>query len=550
MKSVGDMILRNSPSFDDLEADDGPVFRAAINQMEKKTVQLKQNLKQLIKAMESVLSANKALNEAERHLFQVAAETNSLEISSNYSKEGLMQICTLRDHYQEQIQNLFLDPLKRLYEKDVKNAVGKKKEFDQVSDEFYSFLSKYLSLKNLDSKKKLDSDSKYLNKKLDFDLHRFDYLSYMQDLHFRKDQEIMYHYSSFLEKNEDFYNQVTNLLSSHKQELCEISEKVAFSTKSISQGLKEREEKRRLLEHKRINEANQMILNELKVTEDPESKFRNIRDLALQGQSEVASLGRKKEGFLFASKSTDNSSLKWKKFWCVLSGGQIHEYSHWKDHVKSHHTIDLKFCTAREARNSDRRFSFEIISPKFQRTYQATSAEEMTSWMNVIGNAISSLLKGNSSKDDLLEDFSQPPNSPFVSDAIGTGETDNGLWEALRQNPSNLECADCRSKDPEWCSINLGILLCIGKLLLIIECSGIHRSLGTHISKIRSLKLDTFSFTPELKTMLLNTGNDVGNAIWEANSIVNWEKPQPTDKRDVKARYINAKYVDKLFRIN
>ena len=236
MKSVGDMILRNSPSFDDLEADDGPVFRAAINQMEKKTVQLKQNLKQLIKAMESVLSANKALNEAERHLFQVAAETNSLEISSNYSKEGLMQICTLRDHYQEQIQNLFLDPLKRLYEKDVKNAVGKKKEFDQVSDEFYSFLSKYLSLKNLDSKKKLDSDSKYLNKKLDFDLHRFDYLSYMQDLHFRKDQEIMYHYSSFLEKNEDFYNQVTNLLSSHKQELCEISEKVAFSTKSISQG--------------------------------------------------------------------------------------------------------------------------------------------------------------------------------------------------------------------------------------------------------------------------------------------------------------------------
>jgi hypothetical protein len=37
--------------------------------------------------------------------------------------------------------------------------------------------------------------------------------------------------------------------------------------------------------------------------------------------------------------------------------------------------------------------------------------------------------------------------------------------------------------DPSWASINLGILLCI-------ECSGVHRKLGSHISRVRSLDLD------------------------------------------------------------
>lgn len=39
------------------------------------------------------------------------------------------------------------------------------------------------------------------------------------------------------------------------------------------------------------------------------------------------------------------------------------------------------------------------------------------------------------------------------------------------------------SKEPDWTSINLGVLVCI-------QCSGIHRSLGVHISKVRSLTLD------------------------------------------------------------
>ena len=51
--------------------------------------------------------------------------------------------------------------------------------------------------------------------------------------------------------------------------------------------------------------------------------------------------------------------------------------------------------------------------------------------------------------------------------------------------PGNGQCADCWVEAPEWCSINFGIMICI-------ECSGVHRSMGTHVSKVRSFKLDDF----------------------------------------------------------
>ena len=101
----------------------------------------------------------------------------------------------------------------------------------------------------------------------------------------------------------------------------------------------------------------------------------------------------------------------------------------------------------------------------------------------------------------------------------------------------NLHCADCGADKPDWASINLGILICI-------ECSGIHRNLGSHISKVRSLDLDSWS-TTNVKT-LENIGNTKANLHWEASLDLSL-KPSSQSSRKEKEKFIQSKYVSKSF---
>jgi len=59
-----------------------------------------------------------------------------------------------------------------------------------------------------------------------------------------------------------------------------------------------------------------------------------------------------------------------------------------------------------------------------------------------------------------------------------SSEGHDDIFNLLRNIPGNDSCAECRSPDPDWASLNLGILICI-------ECSGAHRNLGVHISKVQ-----------------------------------------------------------------
>jgi len=103
--------------------------------------------------------------------------------------------------------------------------------------------------------------------------------------------------------------------------------------------------------------------------------------------------------------------------------------------------------------------------------------------------------------------------------------------------PGNKSCADCHMPAPTWASLNLGILICI-------ECSGIHRNLGAHVSRVRSVELDEWS--QEHKAMLQAVGNNLSNSVFEAN-IGTRVKPCPNSDRLEKENWIKEKYVHKTF---
>ena len=60
------------------------------------------------------------------------------------------------------------------------------------------------------------------------------------------------------------------------------------------------------------------------------------------------------------------------------------------------------------------------------------------------------------------------------------------ILSAMLREEDNKYCVDCDAKGPRWASWNLGVFLCI-------RCAGIHRNLGVHISKVKSVNLDQWT---------------------------------------------------------
>ncbi|KAI3645909.1 hypothetical protein MP228_008837 [Amoeboaphelidium protococcarum] len=107
------------------------------------------------------------------------------------------------------------------------------------------------------------------------------------------------------------------------------------------------------------------------------------------------------------------------------------------------------------------------------------------------------------------------------------------ILKDLLQQPDNKICADCKKRDPRWASANLGIFICL-------RCSGIHRSLGVHISKVRSVDLDTW--TQDHIDNMLKWGNARANKYWEHSLGPNHT---PDDSR--MESFIRSKYEYKKF---
>ncbi|XP_017607183.1 probable ADP-ribosylation factor GTPase-activating protein AGD13 isoform X2 [Gossypium arboreum] len=104
----------------------------------------------------------------------------------------------------------------------------------------------------------------------------------------------------------------------------------------------------------------------------------------------------------------------------------------------------------------------------------------------------------------------------------------------LLNQPDNRTCADCGAPDPKWASANIGVFLCL-------KCCGVHRSLGTHISKVLSVALDEWS-DEEIDAMIEVGGNSSANSIYEAYIPEGYTKPGLNASNDERRKFIKSKY--------
>merc|ERR1719329_2103014 len=103
----------------------------------------------------------------------------------------------------------------------------------------------------------------------------------------------------------------------------------------------------------------------------------------------------------------------------------------------------------------------------------------------------------------------------------------------LRGLSGNTRCADCDRQDNSWSSVSLGVFICV-------TCSDVHRSVGTHISKVKGCT-GTYLWGPDELEKMATVGNQ------RANELYGTEKVDPAASKEQKQRYVCQKYEKRAF---
>ncbi|XP_061445373.1 arf-GAP with coiled-coil, ANK repeat and PH domain-containing protein 1 isoform X2 [Rhineura floridana] len=292
-------------------------------------------------------------------------------------------------------------------------------------------------------------------------------------------------------------------------------------------------------------QLHQLVLESAREKRDMEQRHTVIKQKDLSQEDVVPEPraepgGVVMEGYLY--KRASNAFKTWSRRWFSIQSNQLVYQKKAKDAL----TVvveDLRLCTVKPCPDHERRFCFEVVSPSKSCLLQADSERHQQAWVCAVQNSIASAYN-----EERLESPGQPLERTASLSAAKLqspsgrrlrGGVDKHVVDQVQRLEGNAQCCDCREPAPEWASINLGITLCI-------ECSGIHRSLGVHFSKVRSLTLD--SWEPELVKLMCELGNRVINQIYEARvEEMNMKRPQPGCSRLEKEAWIRAKYVEKKF---
>ncbi|KAM5336626.1 arf-GAP with coiled-coil, ANK repeat and PH domain-containing protein 2 isoform 5-T5 [Glossophaga mutica] len=500
---------------------DSPRFRAALEEVEGDVAELELKLDKLVKLCIVMIDtgkafcvANKQFMNGIRDLAQYSSNDAVVETSLTKFSDSLQEMINFHTILFDQTQRSIKAQLQNFVKEDLRKFKDAKKQFEKVSEEKENALVKNAQVQRNKQHEVEEATNILTATRKCFRHIALDYVLQINVLQSKRRSEILKSMLSFMYAHLAFFHQGYDLFSELGPYMKDLGAQLDQLVVDAAKEKREMEQKHSTIQQKDFS--------------SDDSKLEYNVD---------AANGIVMEGYLF--KRASNAFKTWNRRWFSIQNNQLVYQKKFKDNP----TVvveDLRLCTVKHCEDIERRFCFEVVSPTKSCMLQADSEKLRQAWIKAVQTSIATAYREKGDESEKLDKKSSPSTGSLDSgneskDKLLKGES---ALQRVQCIPGNASCCDCGLADPRWASINLGITLCI-------ECSGIHRSLGVHFSKVRSLTLDTWE--PELLKLMCELGNDVINRVYEAKvEKMGIKKPQPGQRQEKEA-YIRAKYVEKKF---
>ncbi|XP_029551363.1 arf-GAP with coiled-coil, ANK repeat and PH domain-containing protein 2 isoform X1 [Salmo trutta] len=520
---------------------DSPRFRATIEEVEGDVGELESKLDKLVKLCIGMIDAGKAYNTANkqfvngiRELAASSTKDEVIESSLTTFAESLQEMINYHTILFDQAQRSIKTQLLTFVKEDLRKFKEAKKQFDKVSEEKEAALNKNAQAPRNKQHEVEEATNILTATRKCFRHIVLDYVLQINVLQSKRRSEILKSMLSFMYAHLTFFHQGYDLFSELQPLMKQLGGQLDLLVVDAAKEKRDMEQKHSTIQQKAALQGTEVDGHSFYTWMS--SDFSND-DTKLEYNVD-ADNGIAMEGYLF--KRASNAFKTWNRRWFSIQNNQLVYQKKFKDNP----TVvveDLRLCTVKHCEDIERRFCFEVVSPTKSCIMQADSEKLRQAWIKAVQNSIATAFREQGEDAEKLDRKSSTSTGSL--DSGGEPKERSLKGESALQRVmvigGNACCCDCGQPDPRWASINLGITLCI-------QCSGIHRSLGVHFSKVRSLTLD--SWEPELLKLMCELGNGVINQIYEAGrEELGAMKPKPTDPRQEIEAYIRAKYVDRRF---
>ncbi|XP_009694632.1 PREDICTED: arf-GAP with SH3 domain, ANK repeat and PH domain-containing protein 2-like [Cariama cristata] len=463
----------------------------------------------------SHLEAHIAAQEKFSANYQLEGEEQLASAFSTFAAFSREMLTSIRSLWQSLYYNINFS-LESLIKGDMKELKGEfKKPFEKACKDYESKLAKIEKEKRELAKQhgmvRSEVSGGEIAEEMEkerriFQLNMCEYLIKVNEIKTKKGIDLLQNHIKHCSSQFNFFQECLNTTAKLKK----FTEKLIPELQSMK--IRQDEEKKQLCS---LRDQLKSVL-QLEQKEDPGNKQAGYNMHQLQGNKQY---GTEKSGTLF--KKSDGLRKVWQKRKCTISNGYL-TISH---SVLNRPPAKLNLLTCQVKPNTDDKKCFDLVSHNRTYRFLAEDEQDCVAWVSVLSN----------SKEEALNvAFSKAQSGGESS----REELTRAIIEEVRGIPGNGECCDCSAPDPTWLSINLGILICI-------ECSGIHREMGVHLSRIQSLSLDKLA-TSEL-LLVRNIGNSGFNDIMEANLPSFSLKPTVHSDMAFRKNFIISKYVKKKY---